>query len=58
MSRFPFWERPRENKTAAFAAEHKIHIWLCGSFQKGSASPYSDVDICVACNAGQIKQLL
>ena len=52
---------PQENYiryAAKFAAEHKIHIRLCGSFQKGSASPYSDVDLCVASNAGQIKQLL
>ncbi|MBR6365941.1 MAG: nucleotidyltransferase domain-containing protein [Lachnospiraceae bacterium] len=30
---------------AEFATENEIHIWLCGSFQKGTASPYSDVDI-------------
>lgn len=43
---------------AGFAMEHKIHIRLMGSFQKGNASPYSDVDICVSGNAGQIKQFL
>ncbi len=30
-----------------FAGRHNIHIWLKGSFQKGNATPYSDVDIIV-----------
>lgn len=52
---------PQENYiryAAGFAMEHQIHIRLKGSFQKGNASPYSDVDICVSGNAGQIKQFL
>lgn len=52
---------PQENYiryAAEFAMEHQIHIRLKGSFQKGCTTPYSDVDICVAGNAWQIKQLL
>ena len=41
-----------------FAKENKVHIWLGGSFLKGSATPYSDVDISVCCKAEQAKQLI
>ena len=43
---------------AKFAADHEVHIRLGGSFQKGTASPYSDVDISVAGDAEQVKQLI
>lgn len=32
---------------SAFARENKIHIWLGGSFLKGIATLYSDVDISI-----------
>lgn len=43
---------------AEFAAENKIHIRLGGSFQKGTATPYSDVDISVEGDASQVKRLI
>ena len=43
---------------AEFATENEIHIWLCGSFQKGTASPYSDVDIRVSGDVEQVKRLV
>ena len=43
---------------ADFAAENEIHIRLGGSFQKGTATPYSDVDISVAGDAEQVKRLI
>ena len=41
-----------------FAKENKVHIWLGGSFLKGNATAYSDVDISVCCKAEQAKQLI
>ena len=43
---------------SGFASENKVHIWLGGSFLKGNATPYSDVDISVSCKAEQAKQLI
>ncbi len=43
---------------AEFAAANATHIRLCGSFQKGTASPYSDVDISVSGDTAQVKQLI
>ena len=43
---------------AGFAADNAVHIRLGGSFQKGTASAYSDVDISVAGDAEQAKRLI
>lgn len=43
---------------AEFAAENKIHIRLGGSFQKGTATPYSDVDISAEGDEAQVKRLI
>ena len=40
---------------AEFAAANAIHIRLGGSFQKGTASPYSDVDISVSGDVRHVK---
>ena len=41
-----------------FAAEKCVSIWLGGSFKKGTATEYSDVDIYINCNAGQLKDFI
>lgn len=41
-----------------FAAEKCVNIWLGGSFKKGTATEYSDVDIYINCNAGQLKDFI
>lgn len=43
---------------SAFARENKIHIWLGGSFLKGTATPYSDVDISIFGGSDLIKKLI
>lgn len=43
---------------ARFAADNEVHIRLGGSFQKGTATPFSDVDISVAGDAEQVKRLI
>lgn len=43
---------------AEFAAENEVHIRLGGSFQNGTASRYSDVDISVAGDAEQVRRLI
>ncbi|MBO4766953.1 MAG: nucleotidyltransferase domain-containing protein [Lachnospiraceae bacterium] len=40
---------------AEFAAANATHIRLGGSFQKGTASPYSDVDISVSGDVRHVK---
>ena len=41
-----------------FAEENKSHIWLSGSFLKGTATVFSDVDISVFCDIESLKELI
>lgn len=41
-----------------FAEENKNHIWLSGSFLRGTATAFSDVDISVFCNAENLHKLI
>ena len=41
-----------------FAEENKSHIWLSGSFLRGTATAFSDVDISVFCNAENLHKLI
>ena len=43
---------------SAFARDNKIHIWLGGSFLKGIATLYSDVDISILGRSDLIKKLI
>lgn len=41
-----------------FAVEKGVNIWLGGSFKKGTATAYSDVDIYINCNENQLKDFI
>lgn len=41
-----------------FAKENKMHIWLGGSFLKGTATKFSDVDISVFCTKDELNKLI
>ena len=41
-----------------FAYENKVHIWLGGSFLRGNASSFSDVDISVLGNCSLVEKLI
>ena len=41
-----------------FAEENKCHIWLGGSFAKGTATLFSDVDISVYCDSERINEFI
>lgn len=41
-----------------FAVANATHIWLGGSFRKGTATLYSDVDISVYGDSDRVKQLI
>ena len=41
-----------------FARENGVYIWLGGSFKKGTATPYSDVDIYINCNERQLEEFI
>ncbi len=41
-----------------FAEENKRHIWLSGSFLRGTATVFSDVDISAFCNYDNLKKLI
>lgn len=41
-----------------FAEEKQCHIWLGGSFAKGSATLFSDVDISVFCDYEKLNKLI
>lgn len=43
---------------AEFAKANAVHIWLGGSFQKGNATPYSDVDISVLGDVSAVRRLI
>ena len=43
---------------SGFAVANATHIWLGGSFRKGTATPYSDVDISVYGDPERVKQLI
>ena len=41
-----------------FAYENKVHIWLGGSFLRGNASSFSDVDISVLGDSSLVEKLI
>lgn len=41
-----------------FAEKNKCHIWLGGSFAKGTATLFSDVDISVCCDAEKLNKFI
>lgn len=41
-----------------FSESRRVHIWLGGSFLKGTSTPFSDVDINVRADADTIKELI
>ena len=41
-----------------FAYENKVHIWLGGSFLRGNASSFSDVDISVLGDSSSVEKLI
>ena len=41
-----------------FAIEKGVNIWLGGSFKKGTATAYSDVDVYINCNENQLKDFI
>ena len=41
-----------------FAYENKVHIWLGGSFLRGNASSFSDVDISVLGDISSVEKLI
>ena len=40
------------------AGRNKIHIWLGGSFLRGNATAFYDVDISVYCDAANLSELI
>lgn len=43
---------------ADFAKENRTHIWLGGSFRKGTAGKFSDVDISVVCDEPMLRSFI
>ncbi len=41
-----------------FAYKNNVHIWLGGSFLRGNATPFSDVDISIYCNADLLDEFI
>ncbi|MCR5848539.1 MAG: nucleotidyltransferase domain-containing protein, partial [Lachnospiraceae bacterium] len=41
-----------------FAYKNNVHIWLGGSFLRGNATPFSDVDVSVYCNADLLDKFI
>ena len=42
----------------SFAVEKGLNIWLGGSFKKGTATAYSDVDVYINCNENLLKDFI
>ncbi|MCR5104205.1 MAG: nucleotidyltransferase domain-containing protein [Eubacterium sp.] len=40
------------------AERNKIHIWLGGSFLRGNATAFSDVDISVYCDVANLSEII
>ena len=41
-----------------FANKNDVHIWLGGSFLRGNATPFSDVDISIYCNVDLLDEFI
>ncbi len=41
-----------------FAYKNNVHIWLGGSFLRGNATPFSDVDISIYCDADLLDEFI